>query len=306
MLVTLVGLALAADLVASEMPLLVRYRGHHYVLPNIFDPAALRTHTMGTLLASMEEDDWLIATPIPWGPNQQDKGHPALAAPSGSHWLGTDIARRDVLARLVHGSRVTLLVGVVSVSIYVLIGTFLGLLAGYLGGWVDALVSRVTEAVLSLPVFFLVLAVMGVMERAGIGTLMVVIGLVYWTRIARLVRAEALRLRSMEFVVAAKALGYSPLRIMAHHILPNAIGPVLVAATFGMAGAVLVEAALSFLGFGTPDTMASWGGLLYGVMGNFHAWWLVVFPGAAIFATVMAYNIAGEVVRDVLDPRMTD
>jgi peptide/nickel transport system permease protein len=145
---------------------------------------------------------------------------------------------------------------------------------------------------------------MGVVEGAGIGTMMVVIGLVYWTRVARLVRAEALRVRQLAFIEAAVALGYSGHRIILRHILPNTMGPILVTATFGFAAAILVEASLSFLGFGTPDTTASWGGLLRGAMGNFRAWWLVIFPGAAVFLTVTAYNLTGEALRDALDPRL--
>jgi len=132
----------------------------------------------------------------------------------------------------------------------------------------------------------------------------VVVGLVYWTRVARLVRAEALRVREMDFVAAAITLGYSDLRIMVRHILPNTLGPVWVTATFGVASMILVEASLSFLGFGAPDDMASWGSLLRGAMGNFHAWWLVLFPGLTIFTVVSAYNLAGEALRDALDPHL--
>jgi len=252
----------------------------------------------------MDGDGWMVPPPVGWAQNQQDKGARPLAPPSARHWLGTDSARRDVLARLVHGSRVSILVGVVSVSIYVILGSLLGLLAAYFGGWVDVVISRLTEAVLTIPVFFLVLAVMGVVQEAGVVTMMVVIGLVYWTRVARLVRAEALRVRAQEYIDAAIALGFSTPRILLRHILPNTTGPILVTATFGVAGAILIEAALSFLGFGTPDTVASWGGLLRGAMGNFHAWWLVLFPGFTIFAVVTAYNLAGEALRDLLDPRL--
>ncbi|MEE8409340.1 MAG: ABC transporter permease [Myxococcota bacterium] len=300
----LLGTALWADFLACERPLLARIDGELYVLPNLLDPVELRAHTIDSLLESMTEEDWLIPAIVAWGPNQQDKGEAPLAAPSARHWLGTDTARRDVLARLIHGSRVAIFVGVVSVSIYVIIGTLVGLLAAFFGGWVDAVISRIIEAVMTIPVFFLILAVMGVVEQAGIGTMMVVIGLVYWTRVARLVRAEALRVRSMAYIEAAIALGYSGRRIILRHILPNSLGPVLVTATFGIAAAILVEASLSFLGFGTPDSTASWGTLLRGAMGNFHAWWLVLFPGAAIFVTVTAYNMTGEALRDALDPRL--
>jgi len=297
-------IAAAADFLASDKPIVARVDGRLYLFANLVEPVELRAHTIHSLLETMGEDDWLIPPLISWGINEQDKGGTPLAPPSARHWLGTDTARRDVLARMIHGSRVSILVGVVSVSIFITIGTVLGLLAGFFGGWIDAVISRFTETVMAIPVFFLILAVMGVIEQAGIGTMMVVIGLVYWTRVARLVRAETLRLRHMEFIEAALALGLSARRIMFRHILPNTIGPILVAATFGVAASILVEAALSFLGFGTPDSTASWGGLLRGAMGNFHAWWLVIFPGAAIFAIVTAYNLTGDALRDALDPRL--
>jgi peptide/nickel transport system permease protein len=304
LIAALLVVAATADFLASDKPIAAHIDGELYLLANVVDPVALRAHTVHSLLETMSDDDWLVPPLIAWGVNEQDKGETPLAPPSARHWLGTDTARRDVLARMIHGSRVAILVGVVSVSIFVTIGTLLGLFAGFFGGWIDAVISRLTETIMTIPVFFLILAVMGVLEQAGIGTMMVVIGLVYWTRVARLVRAETLRLRRMEFVEAALALGLSGRRIIFRHILPNTIGPILVAATFGVAASILVEAALSFLGFGTPDSTASWGGLLRAAMGNFHAWWLVVFPGAAIFATVTAYNLTGDALRDALDPRL--
>lgn len=296
--------AAIADFLASDKPILAKIGGQVYWLPNVTDPVELRAHSNHSLLDSMGDGDWLIEPPVPWGPNEQDKSQTPLMPPSSRHLLGTDTARRDVLSRVIHGSRIALLVGVVSVSIYVLVGTVLGLGAAFFGGWFDVVVSRAIETLMTIPVFFLILAVMGVVDGAGIGTMMVVIGLVYWTRVARLVRAEALRVRGLAYIEAAVALGYSGRRIILRHILPNSMGPILVTATFGVAAAVLVEASLSFLGFGTPDTTASWGALLRGAMGNFHAWWLVIFPGAAIFLTVTAYNLAGEALRDALDPHL--
>ena len=300
----LVFVALSADFLASDKPLCASLGGRLYLLSNLRSPAALQADTNQSLLERMDETDWLVPPLIAWGPNEHDKGETPLAPPSTRHFLGTDSARRDVLARLIHGSRISLLVGLLSVAIYVTLGTLLGLCAGYFGGFVDAVISRATEAVIALPTLFLVLAVMGVVEQAGVGALVLVIGLVYWTRVARLVRAETLRLKAMEFITAAEALGFSTRRIMFRHVLPNALGPVLVTATFGMASAILMEASLSFLGFGTPDSTASWGGLLHGAMGHFQAWWLVIFPGAATFLTVMGYNLLGEALRDVLDPRL--
>ncbi len=293
--------ALFADCIASDKPIIARWRGELYVLPAL--SGALASHDLASLESVRKPGDWMLSPLVPWGPNQQDKGRPALEAPSGRHLLGTDAARRDVLARLVHGSRVALAVGVIAVSIYISVGTLLGLLAAYFGGWVDALISRLTEMVLTVPVFFLILAVLGVIEGAGIFTLMVVMGLVLWTRVARLVRAEAMQVVQKDFILAARALGYSTPRILLRHVLPNVSGPILVSASFGMASAVGIEAALTFLGFGTPEATASWGSLLHGAMSNLHAWWLVLTGGVAIFALVLAYNLLGEALRDVLDPR---
>ncbi|OGQ89037.1 MAG: hypothetical protein A2289_18660 [Deltaproteobacteria bacterium RIFOXYA12_FULL_58_15] len=303
-LATVCGVALLSDFIASDKPILARIDGKLYVLPNLFTPVGLRPYTINTLIERMGKTDWLIAPLVSWGANEQDKGTAPLAPPSSRHWLGTDTARRDVLARMVHGSRVSLLVGLASVSIFITIGTLLGLLAGFFGGWVDVIVSRTVETVMTIPVFFLILAVMGIIESAGIGTMMVVIGLVYWTRVARLVRVETLKLRQLGFIEAATALGYSNRRILLVHILPNALGPILVAATFGVAASIMMEASLSFLGFGTPDATASWGGLLRGAMGNFHAWWLILFPGLAVFATVTSCNVLGEAMRDSFDPHL--
>lgn len=299
----LVVLAVTADFWAADKPVLLRLDGTLYLLPNLSDPVALRAHTNQSLLASMGDDDWLVPPLVAWGPNEHDKGERPLAAPSSRHLLGTDAARRDVLARLIHGSRASLTISLAAVALYVMLGTLLGLFAAYFGGLLDAVTSRLSEAVIAMPAMFLVLAVMGVTEQAGQGAMILVVSLVYWTRVARLVRAEVLRLKRTEFVAAALALGFSHLRIMFRHILPNAMAPVLVTATFGIASAMLLEASLSFLGFGTPDSTASWGGLLHGAMGHFHAWWLVVFPGAAIFLAVMGCNLTGEALRDALDPR---
>jgi peptide/nickel transport system permease protein len=222
-----------------------------------------------------------------------------------SHWLGTDDNGRDVLARLIYGSRVSLSVGFVAVGIYVLIGIIVGALAGYFGGWVDVVLMRITELVMCFPSFFLIITVMSIIEKPRIEYIMVVIGITRWTEVMRLVRGEFLRLRSQDFVTAAQALGLSPPRIVFRHILPNAIGPVFVAATFGVAGAILIESALSFLGFGVPQPTASWGSVLNVAFGHEQQmWWITIFAGFLIFITVTAYNLAGEGLRDALDPKL--
>lgn len=222
-----------------------------------------------------------------------------------SHWLGTDANGRDVLARLVIGSRVSLSVGFVAVAIYATIGVILGALGGYFRGWADLALGRLIEVVDCFPTLFLIISLMALLPRPSIFYIMVIIGLTHWTGVARLTRGEFLRIGGLDFVAAARALGLSPLRVVFRHMLPNALGPVLVTAAFGVAGAILIESALSFLGFGVPAPQASWGSVLHDARGNEKAlWWVTVFPGVLIFLTVTAYNLVGEGLRDALDPRL--
>ncbi len=227
-----------------------------------------------------------------------------LLPPSLKHPFGTDYLGRDVLSRVIWGARVSVEVGVVSVGISAVIGTFLGACAGYFGGWVDELIMRFVDVMLCFPTFFLILAVISVLEPS-ILNIMVVIGLTSWMGVARLVRAEVLSLREREFVLSAKVSGVGSFRIITRHIIPNAMGPVLVAATLGVGSAVLVESALSFLGIGVQPPTPSWGSILaQGKNAIEIAWWLSFFPGCAILITVLGYNLLGEGLRDVLDPRL--
>ncbi len=252
-----------------------------------------------------ETDDmgFAIWPPVPWHPNQYDKG--ALKEhPSGRHWLGTDDNGRDVLARMVHGTVVAMLVGLVSMGIAAGIGITLGLTAGFLGGTTDILLSRLVEVVICFPSFFLIIAVIAFLEPS-IVNIMVVLGLVGWTGIFRLVRGEVLAVRNLDYVQAARALGVDNRSIMVRHVLPNAVTPVFVAIAFGIAGAVLTEASLSFLGFGDPNA-PSWGeivrqGRIYVQQGHWH---LTVFPGIAIFVTLTAFNLFGQGLRDAMDPKL--
>lgn len=303
-LATLAGLclvALAADLLASDLPLLMRRGGELYVLPAVIQPAALRDQDNQRLRLELSdgEGEWAIYPLCEYGPEQQPEIlRSPPASPDARHWLGTDDRGRDVFARLVHGTRTSLLVGFCSVTLYLLVGVTLGLLAGYLRGRADFFISRLIELGLTFPAFFLILVIMALLERGSIWTVILVLGLTSWTGVARLVRAEAMRIRELDFITAARACGAGPLRIMWRHVLPNAMGPVWVNAAFGVAGAMVAEAALSFLGFGTPPPTASWGELLGQGFEFPDRWWLVICPGLLLFATVTALNLVGESLRD--------
>jgi len=227
-----------------------------------------------------------------------------LLSPSTLHPMGTDALGRDVFSRILFGGRVSLWVGFVAVGIATSIGLVLGLVAGYFGRFVDEIIMRGVDIMLCFPSFFLILAVIAFLEPS-LTNIMIVIGLTGWMGVARLVRAETLTIRERDYVLAARAAGAGPMRIIFRHILPNAISPVLVSATLGVAGAILTESSLSFLGLGVQPPDASWGNILMEgkeVLGI--AWWLSVFPGLAILFTVLGYNLLGESLRDWLDPRL--
>lgn len=227
-----------------------------------------------------------------------------LESPSRAHPLGTDSLGRDVLSRMLWGARISLKVGFVAVGIATLIGLVFGAVAGYYGGIIDSLIMRFVDLMLCFPAFFLILAVIAILEPS-IWNVMIVIGVTGWMGVARLVRAEFLTLKSRDFVQAARAMGASDYRIIFRHILPNALAPVLVSATLGIAGAILTESALSFLGIGVQPPTPSWGNILTEGKDNISfAWWLSLFPGLAILITVLGYNLLGEGIRDSLDPRL--
>ena len=221
-----------------------------------------------------------------------------LTGPSQKHILGADQLGRDLFSRMLFGARVSLLVGVIAVGIAVLAGLVLGSLAGFLGGITDTLIMRFVDIMLCFPAFFLILAVVAILEPS-IVNIMVIIGLTSWMGVARLVRAEILSLKEREFILAAKAFGVSNIRIIWRHLIPNALSAVIVNATLGVAGAILLESSLSFLGLGVQPPTPSWGNILaesketLGV-----AWWLSLFPGLAILLTVVGFNLLGEALRE--------
>lgn len=301
LIVVLFVLAVTAPLLAQHYPLLAQVGGRVYfpiwqTLPNA---------TPETKYADWcaQSGHWCLRAPVPYSPTEYDLDA-TLMGPSRQHLLGTDEQGRDVAARMIFGTRVSLSVGVIAVSIYVAIGILLGALAGYYGGWVDSVISRAIEVMMCFPTFFLILTLLAFIGPS-IYNIMIVIGLTSWTGIARLVRGDFLKLKNQEFVQAAMALGASDTRVIFRHLLPNALAPVLVSATFGVAAAILVESGLSFLGFGVPPQVPSWGSILSQSQEFMDiAWWLTLVPGAAIFITITAYNVAGEGLRDAIDPRM--
>jgi peptide/nickel transport system permease protein len=229
-----------------------------------------------------------------------------LVPPSADHPLGTDPLGRDVLSRMLWGSRISLSVGFVSVGIALAIGITLGALAGYYGGRTDDLIMRFVDIMLSVPTFFLILAVIAIVGPS-IFIIMMIIGVTSWMGVARLVRGEFLTLKETDYITAARALGAGDLRIIFRHILPNAMSPVYVSAILRVAGAILTESGLSLLGLGVQPPTPSWGNILSAGKDNIEiAWWLSVFPGLAILITVLGYNLLGEGLRDTLDPRLRE
>ena len=297
----LFAIALAAPFLAGDVPLYLVMDGHTYILPNVISYAALVSVDFSAWTPAPGE--YALRPPIPYSPDRSVL-RARLQGPSAAHWLGTDDRGRDVLARLIWGTRISMSVGFVAVGIAVSIGIVAGVLAGFYGGIVDIAIQRIIEVVMCFPLLILILALVSFLPPS-IYNIMIIIGIFGWPGVARLVRAEFLRLRESDFAVAAQATGLSDVRIMFRHLLPNALSPVLVSATFGVAGAILTESALSFLGFGVPPPTPSWGELLSQSQRFVdRAWWLVTFPGLAIFITVTAFNLVGEGLRDAMDPRL--
>ncbi|HQU60135.1 MAG: ABC transporter permease [Phaeodactylibacter sp.] len=391
LLYVLLFIALFGDFIANEKPLYCRLDGQTYF--PVFRQYAV-TLGLAKWEAQFFQKGWqehhyesVIWAPIPYSASTIDRKNSNFVRPGGKqripsprfrHWLGTDQLGRDVAAGLISGTRIAMMVGVVSMSIATLIGVFLGALAGYFGDdrfhasrsrlilnllglgagifygfnarsyalsegafsvellkslgilatimvlanllaapikrlpWfgkkvrvpMDIIVMRLIEIINSIPALLLVLSVIAIIEKPSILFVMAIIGLIRWTGIARFIRAELLRIRSLEYIEAAQALGYSEWRIIFRHAIPNALTPVLITIAFGVASAILLEAFLSFLGIGVPPQQVTWGSLLNLARAQFSAWWLAIFPGFAIFITVTIFNLIGEGLTDALDPRL--
>lgn len=307
---TFAALAIFADFLANEKPIIASFHGE-IVFP------ILKQYAVDAGISSWSKElaigdwksvpfDWKIMPLVPYLPSTTDKKIYSLKdrAPSDQHWLGTDEIGRDVLAGITHGTRYALAIGFVAMGIALSIGILLGALAGFYGGKVDLIISRMIELVITFPTFFLIITVQAMFLHGNIWMIMALIGLTGWTSIARFVRGEVLRVRGLDYITAATALGFSTPRVIFRHVLPNALAPVVVSAAFGIASAVLIESSLSFLGFGVPPTVVTWGSVLFKARTNISAWWLAIFPGLMIFLTVSAYNLIGDALRDATDPRL--
>ncbi len=307
----LFAVAVFAPLLANDRPLVARYHGRWYfpVFSNSDRVDQSSWHELrvkGTIVWQRGfggAGGFAIWPLVPYSPTEYDLLE-SLAPPGKIHWFGTDDRGRDVLSRMIYGARISLSVGFVAVGIALLIGITLGALAGYFGGWIDDIISRLIEILLTIPTFFLIIAIIAFLPPS-IYNIMAVIGLTGWTGVARFVRAEFFKLKRVDFVMASKALGASHFRVIFYHMLPNAMAPVLISAVFGIAGAILTESSLSFLGFGVPPPTPSWGDILSQSRDYIEfAWWLTTFPGLAIFVSITAYNLVGEGLRDAMDPKL--
>jgi peptide/nickel transport system permease protein len=293
-------LAIFADLVASDLPIVCKLHGTLFVLPNITHPAELEATDRAELA---READWLVPALVRQGPGlAPGVVREPLAPPRAAHPLGTDREGHDVLARVVHGARGYLVFALGAVLASLAVGALLGGIAGLLGGATDALVSRVVESVSAFPPLVLVIGIQAAVPRPTMLTLFLAIALTRWPEIARLVRGEVLRAATHDYVLAARALGASPFRVLRRHIAPNVAGPLVVAAAVGISSVVLTEASLDFLRVGAPADAASWGETMSQFRDAPAAWWLLAFPGFLLVVTIVAYNLMGEALRGLLDP----
>ncbi len=319
--------AAGAPFIAGTKPILCRYKGNWYFPclsyykrswenPVFTGDFRFRTEFYPNVLRDKDPEHivvWPLIYADPYRPIEDGEwpgrpGDPPRSPPSWRNPFGTDRNGHDVLARMVHGTSLALLVGFVAMGIAAVIGITVGGLAGYFGGWIDVLFSRLIELVMSIPSLILILALVPIIEKSTIWHLMAVIGCIRWYAIARYVRGEFLRLKETEFVMAARALGVPPFRLIFRHMLPNSLAPVIVALSFGIASAILLESAFSFLGLVSNFSTPSWGRILNegfpSLTGDSPQWWLILFPGLAIFTAVLVYNLIGDAFQEASDPRL--
>ena len=323
--VFLCSTALFAPLIVGTKPIVCKYKGNIYFpcmgyYKNSWENPIfiLKDRFRRRYSTSLKEKDpnswaiWPLVYQDPYrrvraGEWEDHPGNPSgtKGAPNRYNLFGTNQQGFDVFAQMVFGTQIALSVGFVSMGIAGVIGITVGALAGYLGGWIDTVLSRLIELVMCIPALVLILALVAMLDNVTNFHLMAIVGCTSWTGIARLARAEFIKLKQMEFVTAARALGASQWRIMFRHVLRNALAPVLVPITFGIAAAILIESGLSYLGFGASPPNPSWGTLLKSGRSTIEqTWWLIFFPGTAIFLTVLAYNLIGEGLQEATDPRL--
>ncbi len=312
-----------SPVIVGTKPVIAKYKGRiyfpclGYYSPRweaVFTKEKFRKEYYPKKLKEKDPESWAVWPLVFNDPHRRllddewpgQEKNPQNGPPSSSNFFGTDKSRIDVFAQVVHGTRTALLVGFVSMGIASFVGIIMGSLAGYFGGWVDIVISRIIEVVMCIPPLILILALIAVIESPNIWQMMMVIGATGWTGIARLTRSEFLKLKQMEYVAAARVLGVPQFRIIYKYLLPNALAPVLVPITFGIAGAILIESGLSYLGFGAPPPNPSWGKLLQLGKQGYQNWWLILVPGLSIFFTVLAYNLIGEGLPEATDPRLRE
>lgn len=309
-IIVLSFIAIFADFLANDKPIVASYKGTT-IFPVFNEYGVMLGLTeWGREFSTVDwktlNYDWAVFPPVPYTSQSTNKNLTSIQdrKPSAQHFLGTDGIGRDVCAGIIHGSRYALSIGIVAMSIALVIGIVLGAISGFFGGITDILISRLIEIVITFPRFFLIITIVAMIEQGSIWLIMGIIGFTGWTNIARFMRGEVLRVRNLDFVNSATALGYSTRRIIFRHVMPNAIAPVLIYAAFGIVGAILLESSLSFLGFGLNSTIVTWGSILFMARSSSISWWLAVFPGAMIFITVSAFNLIGDALRDATDPRL--
>ncbi len=316
--------AVFAPMIAGTKPIVCKYKGKiyfpamGYYMRSWENPIFRKDRFRNKYPKNLKKKDpeswaiWPLVYQDPYRRVRDDEWPGRPGNPSGTNgrpnrlnWFGTNQQGFDVFAQMVHGTQIALSVGFISMSIAGVIGITIGALAGYLGGWVDMLLSRLIELVMCIPSLVLILALVAMLDEVSNFHLMAIVGITSWTGIARLARAEFMKLKQMEYITAARAVGASQSRIMFRHVLRNALAPVLVPITFGIAAAILIESGLSYLGFGASPPNPSWGTLLKSGRGAIQqTWWLIVFPGMAIFLTVLSYNLIGEGLQEATDPRL--